>query len=86
MKTPKVKYAIEYKFPNFQIKTLEALATAVQLKRAIVTKGVFDFRPQGYLPATWVFNMNAQMIYRWMRHGMFIHQRKDEPLALSTSV
>ena len=75
-----IKYDIECIFPAFQVYTLDDLQRAVDLKRAIVTKGTCYGGHQGFTPAAFIYNLNASIIHAWLKRGMFIKKQAKERL------
>lgn len=80
MKTPPITYDIEVRFPGFKIADLDDLKCAVHYQRAIITTNTILHSHRGYIAAAYVYNLNASIVHKWLRKGMFIHKQKHERL------
>ncbi len=61
-----------------QLHNLNDLAYAVKCKRAIETHEYKGFGHQGYIPASWVFNMGGSVLHSWFQRGMHLYDKKPK--------
>lgn len=63
---------------GWRILSLEALENTVKHKRAIETYPDQGYGHQGYIPASWVYNLNASCVHAWIKRGMYQYVKKPK--------
>lgn len=62
-----------------KIYNLNALHHAARERRAICAiNGIQWVGHQGYIPASFVFNMNAACVHYWIKQGMYLYKPKKK--------